>query len=603
MDRIAFGPDGELAAPHLLRLLVSTVLATEERAPICLVLPSVERVASVVAIVAALECLAFDLPETRKKFLASLQVGQRVRLYPTGEVFEIGGVTDGMLRLHLADAKSRRSNASWLMPLERAFRFEPTLRRIPLGTARAPFGSLPPNDLETIVGSQLFGNSGIITTRIFLAGSRAEFDRTLRDLMIRPRDGIAPAGRVAEVFPFGTVDVEGDPIVVHPPGSAGQPMVAVARDLLDLQNCCLSEQVAPHSRAVLTDKIDLVLRDLSLAGRIAERQRLIVFADGRKRGELEPLRKQGWTVWEPAPKHILGPNTRAVRTGTRGIDRSQVGAAAETRCRPGFLTCKAPEFERLDEAMSRLGDELSAEAFMDEPWVEDIRCRASNLFFASAGWLSAPRGDAREAILSATERLLGDANPLARQIGPSASAAVIDFVSVIERFRIAVEAREVTPKGAEILNLARRAGASSFRQVFVAGNRHSREEADTFFDQQGLRVRCLTVNELLEAEDPPSIVAFSVVRHDVFERLIDPWPAPSMLFVGYGFEIACYSRRLEQRTMRKERLRLDEERRIRLSGLPRNWVGDPPQKQDKPVSPSEPDDKLSRLDRATREWN
>src|SRR5581483_3534925 len=144
MDRIAFGPDGELAAPHLLRLLVSTVLATEERAPICLVLPSVERVASVVAIVAALECLAFDLPETRKKFLASLQAGQRVRLYPTGEVFEIGGVTDGMLRLHLADAKSRRSNASWLMPLERAFRFEPTLRRIPLGTARAPFGSLPP---------------------------------------------------------------------------------------------------------------------------------------------------------------------------------------------------------------------------------------------------------------------------------------------------------------------------------------------------------------------------------------------------------------------------------------------------------------------------
>jgi hypothetical protein len=264
IDRIAFGPDSEWAAPHLLRLLVSTVLATEEAAPICIVLPCVEQVASVVAIAAALECLSFDLPENRKKFLASLTAGQRVRLYPTGEVFEIGGITDGMLRLHLADAKSRRSNASWLMPLERAFRFEPTLRRIPLGTARAPFGKLPPNDLEAIVGSQLFGNSGLILTRIMVAGPRSEFDRALHDLMMRPREGLAPAGRLAEVFPFGAVDADGDPIVVHPPGSAGQPMVAVARDLLDLQNSCLSERVAPHSRAVLTDKIDLVLRDLSL---------------------------------------------------------------------------------------------------------------------------------------------------------------------------------------------------------------------------------------------------------------------------------------------------------------------------------------------------
>src|SRR3974377_1051200 len=91
MDRIVFGPnDGPSVAPHLLRLLVSTVLGTEERSPICIVLPSVDRVASVVAILAALECLSFDLPETRRKFLLSLRPGQRVRLYPTGEGFAIG---------------------------------------------------------------------------------------------------------------------------------------------------------------------------------------------------------------------------------------------------------------------------------------------------------------------------------------------------------------------------------------------------------------------------------------------------------------------------------------------------------------------------------
>ena len=326
IDGIAFGLAGASTPPHLLRLLVSTVLATDERSPICIVLPSVERVASVIAILSALECLSFDLPESRETFLASLRPGQRVRLYPTGEVFEIGGVTDELLRLHFIDAKSRRSNATWSMPLDRCFRFKPTLRCLPLGTAAARFGKLPPNDLEAIVGSQLFGNSGLIRTRILLVGPRAEFDRTLHNLTIRPRGGFAPAGKLAEVFPFGTVDADGVPIVIEPPGSGGQPMVAIARDLLDLEQSCLGDGVAPGSRAVLTDKIDLVLRDLSLAGRIGERQRLVAFADARNRAELGPLRKQGWSLWEISPRDIIEPDDHPTRIGSRGIDRSLRGA-------------------------------------------------------------------------------------------------------------------------------------------------------------------------------------------------------------------------------------------------------------------------------------
>lgn len=603
LDRIAFGQDDGSGTPHLLRLLVSTVLASSESAPICIVLPSVDRVASVVAILAAVELLALDLPESRKDFLAGLQSGQRVRLYPTGEVFEIGGVAEGMLRLHFIDVKSRRSRASWLMPLDRAFRFEPTLRCLPLGTATAHFGKLPPSDLEAIVGSQLFGNSGLIRTRILLAGARAEFDRTLRDLMIRPREGPAPAGRLAQVFPFGAVDAEGVPIVIHPPGSGGQPLVAVGRDLLDLEQSCLSGGTPPRSRTVLTDKIDLVLRDLSLAGRICERQRLIAFVDARKRAELEPLRKQGWTVWEITPADILGRNKRIARIGAQGIDRSQRGAAGEVVCRPGFLTTKAADLEQANEALIHVGEHLSDESVEHETWVEDALTAATNLFFAASGWFSAPRADAREAVLSATERVRSDLNRLARHIGPSASTAVGDLIASIERFRTAAEASGVTPKGAEILSLARRAAGSSFRQVFVAGNRQSREEADAFFSDRGLNVRCLTVNELLETEDPLSVVAFSVMRRDVFEKLVDPWPSPSTLFVGYDFEIDCYKRRLGRRAALRASLHLNEERLARVTGLPRSTFDSSSDEARKPGAPSEPDDKLVRFDRATREWN
>ena len=440
IDRIAFGPDGGSAPPHLLRLLVSTVLATDERSPICIVLPSVERVASVISILAALECLSFDLPETREAFLSGLRPGQRVRLYPTGEVFQIGEVTDQssgmrMIRLHLTDAKSRRSHATWSVPADRAFRFQPTLRHLPIGTAAARFGNLPLNDLDAIAGSQLFGNSGLVRTRILLAGIRADFDRTLHDLAIRPRVGFTNAGTLAEIFPFGAVDAEGVPFVIQPPEGAGQPMVAVARDLLDLEQSCLGEGVAPGSRAVLTDKIDLVLRDLSLAGRIGERQRLIAFANARNRAELEPLRKQGWTIWEISPRDILGLDDRPTRIRSRGIDGSRRGAASEVHCRPGFISCKASDLKQADEAIARLGEHLSDEAVEYETWVEDILDTARGLFFSSSGWFSPPTGDARDAVSSAIERLRGEAGRLERQIGGPASAAVSDLAAAVDRFQ------------------------------------------------------------------------------------------------------------------------------------------------------------------------
>ena len=608
INNIAFGPDGGSAPPHLLRLLVSTVLATDERSPICIVLPSVERVASVISILAALECLSFDLPENRDTFLSSLKPGQRVRLCPTGDVFEVGGFTDGsrgmpMLKLHLTDTKGRRSPTEWLVYPDRAFRFEPTPRRLSRGTARAQFDSPPLNDLDSVVGSQIFGNSGLIRTRILLAGARADFDRTLHEFTIRPRGGLASADRLAEVFPFGSVDSDGVPFVLHPPGSSGQPMVAVARDLLDLEQSCLGEGVAPGSRAVLTDKIDLVLRDLSLAGRIGERQRLIAFADARQRAELHPLRKQGWTIWEISPRDIIGPDDRPTRIGSPGIDRSRRGAASEVHCRPGFVSCEAPDLKQADEAIARLGEHLSDEAVEYETWVEDILDTARGLFFSSSGWFSPPIGDARDAVSSAIERLRGEAGRLERQIGGPASAAVSDLAAAVDRFRSSAEESGITPKGAQILKLARPTAGASFRQVFVAGNRQSRDQADAFFIEQGLNLRCLSVSDLLEAEDPPSIVAFSVMRRDVFEKLIDPWPSPSTLFVGYDFEIDCYTRRLGRREALRASLRPDEARRSRITGLPPATFADPTDRSDEPAEPPEPDDKLVQFDRATREWS
>jgi hypothetical protein len=216
---------------------------------------------------------------------------------------------------------------------------------------------------------------------------------------------------------------------------------------------------------------------------------------------------------------------------------------------------------------------------------------------------SLPIGDARDAIRSGIEELRSEAGRLERQIGASASAALTDLADAIDRFRTSAQDSGITPKGAQILKLARPAAGASFRQVFVAGNRQSRQQADAFFSEQGLDLNCLTVSDLLEAEDPPSIVAFSVMRRDVFEKLVDPWPSPSTLFVGYDFEIECYTRRLAHREMLRASLRLEEERRSRVTGLPRAMFAESSEPLDKPAAGPEPDDKLVRFDRATRDWN
>jgi hypothetical protein len=191
IGRIGFGPLGDVEPPHLLRLLVSTVLTTKEESPICIVLPSADRVTSTVALLAGLECLAFDLPDTRATFLDNLRRGLRVRLLSSGEVFEVSKldvVTPEAKGLHLH--LPAKSGGTRFVQIDRAFWFEPTVRTRPFGTGKTPISPPPLSDIDVITETRFFGNSGLVRTRILLAGIQAEFERTLREIAVRPRNAL-----------------------------------------------------------------------------------------------------------------------------------------------------------------------------------------------------------------------------------------------------------------------------------------------------------------------------------------------------------------------------------------------------------------------------
>jgi hypothetical protein len=590
--------------PPLIETLLSTVLNTSVDRPVVILLPATEKTAELIAILASLSLLASDLEVIKAEFVDKLAAGTKVRLYPTGEVFEVASRdAGGGLHLRMTNKNTYQSNGTRFIRKDLAFLFEPTTRSMPLGTQFTKVGPAAPNTLDLIVGGQVFGNSALVRTRVLMVGTRTEFCRTLESIRIEAT--VNPEARpLKEVFPYGGVGAVGCGYVVEPEGGAGSPLVAIERDLPAIEGACLGKDVPVRSRLVITDRLDPVLRDLDLAGRIAERQRLFVLVEARRRGEVAALRERGWHVWEPTLDELLGRVGEVqLPTGCPGIDGSVNGALAETRVSPGFLNCGSPELAAAEEALERIGRYLADESVEEQEWVEQLLDTAQRLFFGAAGWLVGPDGDVLARHLEDVGKVKAASGRASLYLGADAARAVEDLANAVTAFRERQPAGALTPKGEVLLSMGTTASASSFGQKFVTGSRQARGEADAFFRDRDLALTCAMVRDFRALGNAPSVVIFSVMRKDLFEKLVDPWPSRSTLFVGYDFEIKCYKRRLSRRDSERIRLRITSEEREKLTGLDASHF---------PAHPAAPRpgtvtvDELARLDdfdRATQEWN
>ena len=590
--------------PPLIEMLLSTVLNTAVDCPIIVILPSTEKTAELVAIFASLSLLASDLEATKAEFGGKLVMGTRVRLYPTGEVFEVASRdADGGLYLRMTDKNTYQSNGTRYVHKSLMYLFEPTTRLMPLGTQFTKFNPAAPNSLDLIVGGQVFGNSALVRTRVLMIGTKAEFCRTLGSVQIEATANFG-ARPLREVFPYGGVGAAGRGYVVEPEGSAGSPLVALERDLPAIEGACLGKGIPARSRLVVTDRLDPVLRDLELAKRIAERQRLFVFVEARRRDEVAALRESGWYVWEPTQDELLGRGGEVrLGTGCPGIDASVTGALAENRVSPGFLDCLSPELAAAQEALERIGRYLAHESVEEQEWVEQLLDTAQRLFFGAAGWLVGPAGNVLARHLEDVGRVRSSVSRVSLYLGPEAACAVEDLATAVTTFREKQPAGALTPKGEKVLSMGVTANAGTFGQRFVTGSRQAREEADAFFHGRGLALTCAMVRDFRALGDAPGVVIFSVMRKNLFENLVDPWPSRSTLFVGYDFEIECYKRRLAKRHSERVRLRITQQDRERLTGLDARHF---PVHQAAPRPDAVTGGELARLDdfdRATREWN
>ncbi|NUU41845.1 hypothetical protein [Tardiphaga robiniae] len=574
-----------IPVPHIVNVLVSTALQSRSIGPICILLPSTESVAQLVAILSSIQCLAADYPDNKKHFAERyLRPGSSVRILPDGNVYVAGDKTSvhGVEGVYMGytDKETLDGDGKRVVPVDELLRFEPTSRQLPKSRSSIKHGPARPTAIDEIAEVRTFGNTGLYRNRVVLVGSRAEFERMLARTTLAPssRAQAVPTSALAEDFAWGTFDENGRPFVLSPEGASGCPLVAIARNLSELEKASLDPSVEAGSQIILTDRLELVLNNLDFAGRLGERQRLIVFADAKRRSDAVQLRKQGWKVWEPRSWELL-PAARTfaepAKTDVPGVDVSLHSAFAEQRPNIGYLEKSAPHLAEAFRRWKEIDAHLNEESCVDDPTMQSALEQVRGLFFDAATWLSIPKGD-RAAEYYAAVRHLRDAETyVGRYANREAVSALRSFTDAIERFASPSSATGITPKGDALLQLAKNiVQYPALKQVLVTGSRQSREEADAFLGTNGIDLQCKIASELTDASESPR--AFSLLRRDMFDKFVDPWPSKSILLTGYEFEIEIYKKRLIWRESQKRRLEINPSLREDLTALPTAAFGVPP---------------------------
>lgn len=543
--------------PEWLGSLVGAAL-TASGPPTAILLPATRLVAETCALLCCGR-LARTRVVSVPDLVASISAGTRVRVLPDEGVYQFGGPGNEGYWLSLLDVRNTQSAGRIWTPGSEAARFEPTVRRRPLGgPARSGWGRLEPTPWDRFSGTDIRGNAGRSRLCVVFIGNRTDFEAALEGVAFSRIPG-EPGVHVGEGLPWARVDEDGGLELLSPTRAAGEPFLAVARDHVSARR--LSDRRAPGSLVFVSARPDDALADPTSAERIAERQALLVISPGRYREAFLKMRREGWTVAELSASRVL----QARPTGIGAIDRvSQVSSWMARR--PSSLAQPCPELEEAFRFLD-LFSRATLRHLEEEEEVADIADQLRQAFFEASDWLSAPGGeeleDLAETFASIRRRLPG----LRSIAGEAASEAALGLIGSLEIFAGAVLEKTITPKGECVLRLAQAAQTGTgYSQVIVTGHRRTADEVTRFLDAHGAPVPCVTPAGLAGSE-VARINVLSILRRDAFVRLVDPWVARDVMFLGYRHEVEIYSRRLKARERTMVELRPDEGLMERVPGF------------------------------------
>jgi hypothetical protein len=182
-DISLIGPDGPLPAPRIAEVILRALLQSDDRKPLCVLLPSTNGIPELISVLAAIECLAIDFSDAQARFLQSVRPGDRLRALPEGNVYIVGQRKaeygeDGIY-LHYTEKDSLESNGCHWIRIRELLRYEPTERRLPISRSTTKLAPVKPTLVDELAKVRALGNSALYRTRVVLVGRRTSFEKTV----------------------------------------------------------------------------------------------------------------------------------------------------------------------------------------------------------------------------------------------------------------------------------------------------------------------------------------------------------------------------------------------------------------------------------------
>lgn len=563
-DNLLIGEPGRFAValPPSLRITQALALA-ESGGAVALLLSN----ASFLAEVAAISCaaaLSANGQRSAPAILDQLHAGDRVWILPDAGVYVFDGPAPDGFWLKPIQVAAQRSAARFWVSTKEAWRLQPTSRLSPMGTPnKAAWAPGEPSRWDQLTGCRMYNNPALSSLAVVLVGERASFLDTLTCIGLAQSVSGAAASELDGLI-WGNVEDDGDVLINSSSGALGEPIIALARTHRAAER--LSQRNPDRSLLFISARATDAIADRSIVDQIAARHRFVLIVPPRRREDVLHLTEAGWLLIEP--RHLGCDDT-----GVAQLDEVGRTSQWEER-RPGILDQNSEELQEAFAALDRLGRALDP-ALHDEEDVAGVQQALRGAFFSVSDWLAAP--DPHD--LQGLEEAFSETHQRLRQLrslaGDDAVAAAETCRAALDRFALRSQRLSMTPKGECVARLAEAAVKSpGYRQAIVVGHASAAARTSSFLAALGAEMPCLTPTGLKQEQSFSRLNILSMMRRETFSRLLDPWPAPDVMFLGYTHEVEIYRGRLEARERLRRRLAPDDDLCSRYPVLQRHRAPD-----------------------------
>ncbi|MBS1955201.1 MAG: hypothetical protein JST89_13525 [Cyanobacteria bacterium SZAS-4] len=294
---------------------------SNNRDPICFVLPHRKNIAGVLTILYAISEIQNRFPEWVVNYANQIPVGTHVAVLPGREVFEYGGVWKewpGQFQLKvLGSRKSCRS-----FPIREVLRLEKTEKSRPKGALDKAF---PENTFEVPIDQLLkinsFGNRSVFECTTLLYGDQQDFCSLLNALVLL-RESIRV--NLADIFTVGFFNSNSEILVEGAGSEICSPMVGVSNRPLHISR--RAREIVNFTQLFVVDGADRLAKNMQTFDQVASRQKLIVVASAAEYDTIKQLNANGCIVWELTTQEL---SLAAIRDGqnyefAQNLDKAQV---------------------------------------------------------------------------------------------------------------------------------------------------------------------------------------------------------------------------------------------------------------------------------------